>query len=1764
MGNENDIEMNIQVDSQVNNKGVDEAAKGMADIATKAGEAEKKIKDVNKQIAELVANAKATNEELAKLRSQKWTAIGQLVEARNKRESSEEARRGIQYTSEVSGARAIEHRGYAEKLMSVNTDTDASHLSLKEIKNLVPTLEYTTREMEKFGQSLRDKIKAERDQIKNNYYSKASQTRARENYEKGESLYRKNEWLKKQGQPVITEVENKDGTIQSAEDVMKYYLMVQEELKERADLEKQIKDIETKELLARLEARNKNSEQKITEAEEQEAQAAQESADKKKKMTEFQEEKIKIAKEQLELEKKDQDLAEKRIVQKQKELELKEQKQNSPEQQFRNAHPELYALRGGQYFSKKYQAAGALSTIGGKLSSLGTGGKMVGDILDTVGAFLRSPIAGAATALTKLTTGIIDLTAASMKAYAEIESIKTQLGVVFSNQTQADAMFGQISQYAVHSPFGVQQTSELAVLLKQSGVYASDLMNTLKMLGDTAGGNMEKMKRIANNYAQIVSIGKASMLDMRQFAYAGIPIFEAVSKELGVSQKELRKMISDGKVTSDIIAKVFKDLTGINGIFEKATEKGAKTLKARMQNLQDAKQLALSTFGERLVMNGSTYGNDSPVLTLITDIENMFQWWKEHNDTKNIERDVNLIANNKDRIKELEEVLKMAESTGDKELIKLVKQELEFQKNNWGYDKQRLVYSTSYDIKNAEADRYREKYGEYDEEYHKEIAAKLVEAQTKLFYSDPRAKSQLGVQYTYRSEEERAELQKQVEMYNLLNNELAKFAQALRTVNKTTEEEIKAKRERDLINDQQAAFDKVNTMADSSTSLLSQFQELNEIYTASDEYKKKKEEENQKALKEALGYLKEIAKHTDEQGNVDITGWSAKEFNKWSGSKDGKAAMEAAKKLQVVNSDRRYSQEERSLLVSQYGHFQTELENYLTKTMGSSFDKFIYDNFKLNNLGTKSRYSDEEFYDLFSELYYNNEDQIKNAKDLYAEQQRASANRIQNQTARQSALAQAEKRIEAFNAQMDEFSEALRNSTIQYQTQNGAAEMSESELGKDKSQFIALWKRIFASNTGLSTQGMINPRQTLDLYLTDVSQRKIVSNVMKATLDTMGVDAATNLLRSSGKQSALPDAKERYVNQIDWKKSAEGLREFATRLSASTDVVTAYTQGLEEEYEALSNLIVQGATELESQDLKDQKMVTLKQLNKLSEAGQSEAASQLVNALGDKIEKLGGGSVTYKDGKFYDEKGLEISEDQLKVSDDIFDYLKQLLPDIKRQIAEGRMSGENSRLLSEQLQKILPSTLSRMMMGGNPEERNIDRLLLDNPDYAVTQARNAFDIVTANHKDENGSYKEGYEWLSNTSLDDIFRYGLDSSSSNYEESLKLIEEIITIVRTVAAELTDPGSGYNNLKEIENYQDITDAATAMYRRAYDIETDQKYSTTAWADKGGVSLGNKVVNDLFGVNVGYTRESLYDAYKEDHGLGVSDELDETIKKQILFKTALEETRDVMQKLGDETANLVGTLGKKAFTIPFEKLGESAMNYWSQALSYEEASEKCAEDQKQAYRELGTEALQALGPIMQKAGFEMVARGAIDDSWGMILGGLGLAAAGGFASGLGNALSANNDKDKDEAAKIQDLKDQLADLLEQARKDALYYENNLRHKTALGINKEFSYQSVNDAVITPDGDVITTDPKDYLIATKTPGQFAGGGTVTPIINCYAINNSSSRVRQEQQQNPDGSIDIITIIEDTVGNYIASSKSDDAFSARNSRIRGRQAIMS
>lgn len=290
-----------------------------------------------------------------------------------------------------------------------------------------------------------------------------------------------------------------------------------------------------------------------------------------------------------------------------------------------------YAMQGGirGLIAARTQGSGTFSGAfkGGTLSGAGVN---IGGLVATT----------AITALDKLSKAIVRFGKASLQSYAQIERLGVQMEVVFGNKQDASGMFSEIQQYAVKSPFSVTQTSEMAVLLKQSGIYASDLMDTLKMIGDLASGNEEKFRRISNNFAQIKALGYAQTRDLREFANAGIPIYEALAKHLGVAQQNVRSMVQDGKITSEIITETFKELTSEGSTFFNSVSKGSKTYAARMTNLQDVKNISLSKVGNALFNAGGSSINDNGVgPRLLTAAENFLEGLGDIANSSNISRD---------------------------------------------------------------------------------------------------------------------------------------------------------------------------------------------------------------------------------------------------------------------------------------------------------------------------------------------------------------------------------------------------------------------------------------------------------------------------------------------------------------------------------------------------------------------------------------------------------------------------------------------------------------------------------------------------------------------------------------------------------------------------------------------------------------------------------------------------------------------------------------------------------------------------------------------------------------------------------------------------------------------------------------------------------------------------------------------------------------------------------------------------------------------
>lgn len=203
-----------------------------------------------------------------------------------------------------------------------------------------------------------------------------------------------------------------------------------------------------------------------------------------------------------------------------------------------------------------------------------------------------------AVAVTKATESIMKFSKASIEAYAEIDKVKANLSVVYGGRLGADRIFNDIAEYAIKSPFSVSQTAQQAVLLKQTGVEEADVMRTLKVFGDLAGGKQEVFNHLIENYSKIMANQVITARNMQQFTMAGVPIYKALADQLGIRTSEVRQKVSAREVTADDVFKALEKLTEKGGVFYNAVNIGAKTYAARNVNLQDTFQLTQAAAAE--------------------------------------------------------------------------------------------------------------------------------------------------------------------------------------------------------------------------------------------------------------------------------------------------------------------------------------------------------------------------------------------------------------------------------------------------------------------------------------------------------------------------------------------------------------------------------------------------------------------------------------------------------------------------------------------------------------------------------------------------------------------------------------------------------------------------------------------------------------------------------------------------------------------------------------------------------------------------------------------------------------------------------------------------------------------------------------------------------------------------------------------------------------------------------------------------------------
>ncbi len=179
------------------------------------------------------------------------------------------------------------------------------------------------------------------------------------------------------------------------------------------------------------------------------------------------------------------------------------------------------------------------------------------------------------------------------KKVLDAGSFVEQLGVSFEtmlgSKERSDKLISEIQNFALKTPFELQDVAQGAKALLAYGISAEKLIPDLKILGDiSAGVGTDKLPQLILAFGQVKTATKLTGNELRQFTEAGVPIIAALAKHFKKADAEIVNMVHDGKVGFADVEQSLKSLTDQGGQFFNLMEKQSETTSGKISNLSDA------------------------------------------------------------------------------------------------------------------------------------------------------------------------------------------------------------------------------------------------------------------------------------------------------------------------------------------------------------------------------------------------------------------------------------------------------------------------------------------------------------------------------------------------------------------------------------------------------------------------------------------------------------------------------------------------------------------------------------------------------------------------------------------------------------------------------------------------------------------------------------------------------------------------------------------------------------------------------------------------------------------------------------------------------------------------------------------------------------------------------------------------------------------------------------------------------------------------
>lgn len=169
---------------------------------------------------------------------------------------------------------------------------------------------------------------------------------------------------------------------------------------------------------------------------------------------------------------------------------------------------------------------------------------------------------------------------------AQIEKYTTGFTNMLGSAQAAQEAMQAIQEDAARTPFDVASLTQANQLLISAGENAAYSRKVINALGDAVsatGGSSAELSRMAANLQQIANVGKAATIDIKQFAYAGINIYQILADYTGKSVQEVQNMT----ISYDLLSQALIAASEEGGRYYNAMDTQSQTMNGRISTLKD-------------------------------------------------------------------------------------------------------------------------------------------------------------------------------------------------------------------------------------------------------------------------------------------------------------------------------------------------------------------------------------------------------------------------------------------------------------------------------------------------------------------------------------------------------------------------------------------------------------------------------------------------------------------------------------------------------------------------------------------------------------------------------------------------------------------------------------------------------------------------------------------------------------------------------------------------------------------------------------------------------------------------------------------------------------------------------------------------------------------------------------------------------------------------------------------------------------------------